>query len=77
MSKTGYRLEQNANKVIMLWNIAKPSDDTAIVGAYVAQNRRGRTGTIVFKFDGAHMRFQETDEEYTPPAKKQKKGLFS
>lgn len=58
-------IEQNANKVLLLWNIENPEDgSSAKVGVYVAKNRRGRTGTVVFRFDGAFMRFVETSEEW-------------
>ena len=57
-------LEQDANKVLLLWNI-----DVAVhtVGCSVAKNRRGRTGIVQFAFDGDHMRFFEIVAEYKEP----------
>lgn len=62
-------LEQNANKVIFLWNIDK---ETGTVGVNVAKNRRGKTGDVVMQFDGAHMRFYETEEHYEEPQRRGK-----
>lgn len=68
-------LEQNANKVIFLWNLDEPIDGVPTrVGCSVAKNRRGNRGTVVLKFDGSHMRFIETDEKYEPP--KQRGRVF-
>lgn len=57
-------LEQNANKVIFLWNIDRESGR---VGASVAKNRRGLLGEVVMQFDGSHMRFYETEDRYEEP----------
>ena len=54
-------LEQDANKVLLLWNIDAA---THTVGCSVAKNRRGRTGVVQFTFDGAHMKFYEIAAEY-------------
>ena len=65
-------LEQDANKVMLLWNV----DMTAhIVGCSVAKNRRGRTGEVHFMFDGDHMRFHELDRLHTEPPKVKEKTL--
>lgn len=52
-------LEQNASKVIFLWQINRLTDGTKEVGVSVAKNRRGRTGAVKMEFDGSHMNFQE------------------
>lgn len=57
-------LEQNANKCVFLWNVNK---EDGFVGVSVAKNRKGRTGEIIMQFDGDHMRFTETDEQYREP----------
>lgn len=54
-------LEQNANKVIFLWNIDKEQGE---VGCSVAKNRRGGTGVVVMKFEGAAMRYIELNKPY-------------
>ena len=62
-------IEQNANKVILLWNVDK---DEGKVGAFIAKNRRGRTGMALYKFDGAHMLFSELPDEV--PARNTRRG---
>ena len=65
-------LEQDANKVMLLWNV----DEAAhIVGCSVAKNRRGRTGEVHFKFDGDHMNFSELDRLHAEPHKREKNSL--
>jgi replicative DNA helicase len=58
-------LEQDADKVILFWRIGEDSGRKKIA-AKVAKNRMGDTGTLVMYFDGAHMQFTETAEEYVP-----------
>lgn len=53
-------LEQNASKVIFLWNIDK---EEGIKGCKVAKNRRGRTGVVQMNFQGEYMRFIERTED--------------
>lgn len=66
-------LEQNANKVVFLWNLDEPIEGAPTrVGVNVAKNRRGNRGTVVMRFDGSHMRFIETDEKYVPKKKASK-----
>ena len=60
-------LEQNANKILLLWKI---DCDTGTIGVKVAKNRRGRTGIVQMGFDGSHMRFTELTEDYVRPVKK-------
>ncbi|SHI23733.1 replicative DNA helicase [Sporobacter termitidis DSM 10068] len=62
-------IEQDANKVILLWQLDEsPAEGAPVrIGCRVAKNRRGKTGVVIMKFDGAHMRFIETSENYAPP----------
>lgn len=53
-------LEQNANKVIFLWNV---DAEQGIRGVKVAKNRSGETGTVQMNFDGAHQKFIERSED--------------
>ena len=68
-------LEQNANKVIFLWNI---DVEQGIKGVAVAKNRQGRCGAVQMRFIGDQMRFVEmrADEEVwsktTPPRRRSK-----
>ena len=65
-------LEQNANKVIFLWNI---NEEQGIKGLAIAKNRQGRCGAVQMRFWGDQMRFVEMrpEEEIwsatTPPRK--------
>ena len=69
-------LEQNANKVIFLWNI---DEEQGIKGMAIAKNRQGRCGAVQMRFWGDQMRFTELrpEEEIwsktTPPRKKRGK----
>lgn len=58
-------LEQNASKVIFLWNEDKP---LGIVGVSVAKNRRGSVGDVYMRFDGNYMSYKELSD-YTPTEK--------
>jgi len=65
-------LEQNANKVLFLWNVDK---ENSTVGVSVAKNRSGKTGEVYMRFDGEHMRYTELSD-YAPPAPQRKgKGI--
>lgn len=70
-------LEQNANKVIFLWNIDR---DAGIKGVSVAKNRQGRCGEVQMRFDGDKMRFTELTEEIsgrsTETRKRKKRNLY-
>lgn len=66
-------LEQNASKAILLWKI----DEDGTVGVSVAKNRRGRTGVVQFRFDGAHQRFTELSTPYIERPPQRKKGFLS
>lgn len=59
-------LEQNANKVLFLWNV-RP--DQGVVGVSVAKNRRGGLGEVHFHFDGSHMRYQELQDNILEESK--------
>ena len=60
-------LEQNADKVIFLWNIDR---ERHIVGVSVAKTRRGRLGAVRMQFDGEKMRFTEMGEPYEEPRRR-------
>lgn len=53
-------LEQNANKVIFLWNV---DEEEGIRGVKVAKNRNGKVGTVQMNFDGEHQKFIERTED--------------
>ena len=60
-------IEQDADTVIMIWKLDYPEPgDMQKVGVKIAKNRQGKMGTVVMYFDGEHMRFLETAEEYRP-----------
>lgn len=71
-------IEQDANKIIMLWNLDTPDalkeKSLQRIGCKIAKNRRGKKGVVVLMFDGAHMTLTEVDERYEPP--KRRKGVF-
>lgn len=54
-------LEQNANKVMFLWQLEAFEDGTKEIGVSVAKNRRGRLGAVKMEFNGNYMRFAEID----------------
>ena len=70
-------LEQNANKVIFLWNIDR---EAGIKGVSVAKNRQGRCGEVQMRFDGDKMRFTELTEEIsgrsTETRKRKRRNLY-
>lgn len=62
-------IEQDANKVILMWCVEKHLGDNGIVisktiGIDVALNRRGATGVTLMNFDGNHMTFTELEKRY-------------
>lgn len=68
-------LEQDADKVLFLWQYEEmPEGAPQKIGFYVAKNRRGKRGITINRFDGSHMRFVETDENYT--AKRRRNEVF-
>ena len=62
-------IEQDANKVILMWCIEKSLSERGFVesktiGVDVALNRRGTTGVTLFNFNGNYMQFTELDRKY-------------
>ena len=62
-------IEQDANKVILMWSIEKNLNERGLVesktiGVDVALNRRGTTGVTLFNFNGNYMQFTELDRKY-------------
>lgn len=53
-------IEQDASVIILLWNLS--NDDKSKKGCKVEKQRQGQTGTVVLKFNGDLMRFEETGE---------------
>lgn len=62
-------LEQNANKVLLLWNVDKDANE---VGVSVSKNRRGKTGVVKMAFDGNHMKYTELSEAYDRPKRRRR-----
>ena len=58
-------LEQDADKVILLWRVSDEPGELPKIGVKVAKNRMSKTGTVLMRFNGERMSFYETDEEYT------------
>lgn len=52
-------IEQDASVIMLLWNL---TEDRVKKGCKVEKQRQGKTGTVVLKFNGDLMRFEETDE---------------
>ena len=68
-------IEQDANKVILMWSIEKNLNERGLVesktiGVDVALNRRGTTGVTLFNFNGNYMNFTELDRKYEEPKPK-------
>ena len=71
------QLEQDADKVIVLWKTAEVADGLPQpIGRAVLKARRGRVGTDLAIFDGSHMRFTDTEERYEPPKPKGRSKVF-
>ena len=64
-------LEQDADKVLFMWEIEAFDDGTKQVGISVAKNKRGRLGAVKTEFNGAYMEFTEID--YLNQAERQAK----
>lgn len=56
-------LEQNANKLMLMWCVKK-HEKFKTVGVDVALNRRGGTGVTLLNFCGENMSFTELNEDY-------------
>ena len=70
-------LEQNANKVIFLWNV---NSEDQIKGVSVAKNRQGRCGQVQMSFCGDKMRFYEllpSAEQWNSESAQKKKSRWS
>lgn len=52
-------IEQDASVIMLLWNLSQ--DDKSKKGCKIEKQRQGQTGTVVLKFNGDLMRFEETD----------------
>lgn len=52
-------IEQDASVIMLLWNL---TEDKKKKGCKIEKQRQGQTGTVVLKFNGDLMRFEETDE---------------
>lgn len=52
-------IEQDASVIMLLWNL---TEDRVKKGCKVEKQRQGKTGTVVLKFNGDLMQFEETDE---------------
>lgn len=52
-------IEQDASVIILLWNL---TEDRKKKGCKVEKQRQGENGTVVLKFNGDLMQFEETDE---------------
>ena len=52
-------IEQDASVIMLLWNLSQ--DDKSKKGCKVEKQRQGQTGTVVLKFNGDLMKFEETD----------------
>lgn len=67
-------LEQNASKVIFLWQLTEMENNIKEIGVSVAKNRRGRKGAVRMYFDGSRMNFTEIDfldrDAIKPPSKR-------
>ena len=62
-------IEQDANKVILMWCVEKNLDERGFIksktiGVDVALNRRGNAGVTLFNFDGNYMKFEELNRKY-------------
>ena len=52
-------IEQDASVIMLMWNL---TDDRVKKGCKVEKQRQGQTGTVVLKFNGDLMKFEEIDE---------------
>lgn len=54
-------IEQDASVIMLMWNLS--AEDRRKKGFKVEKQRQGNTGKIVLDFNGALMRFEESDED--------------
>ena len=72
-------IEQDANKLMLMWCVEKNLDDFGMVesktiGVDVALNRRGNTGVTLFNFNGKFMEFFELEKVYDESKTAEKLG---
>ena len=53
-------IEQDASVIMLLWNLS--NDDKSKKGCKVEKQRQGQTGSVVLRFNGDLMRFEESKE---------------
>lgn len=56
-------VEQNCNKLMLMWCVSK-NEGSKTIGLDVALNRRGSTGTVLLNFCGDRMKFTELETKY-------------
>lgn len=56
-------LEQNCNKLMLMWCVKK-HENFKTIGVDVALNRRGGTGVTLLDFNGEKMQFTQLEEKY-------------
>lgn len=70
-------IEQDVDTAILLWLLEHANEDELRkLGVKVAKNRQGKTGICVMYFDGAHMTFKDSDEEYIPNGKSYGRNFY-
>ena len=69
-------IEQDADAVVMLWEVRKLSEDKKLIGLALAKNRQGRTGELALHFDGSRQSWGESTESLAAPiAQIHRRGL--
>lgn len=54
-------IEQDADKIVFIWDTQMGTEEYQTLGLRIAKNRRGGKGDVFMRFDGAHMTFYETE----------------
>lgn len=54
-------IEQDADKIVFIWDTQTGTEECPTLGIRIAKNRRGGKGDVFMRFDGAHMAFYETE----------------
>ena len=67
-------VEQNCNKLMLMWCVSK-NEGSKTIGLDVALNRRGSTGTVLLNFCGDRMKFTELETKYKE--NKESSGQYS
>lgn len=65
-------IEQDANSIVFLSRLAPDSKNSDVL-VDIAKNRSGETGQIIFQFDGNMQTFRETEQEYQPTERRERK----